>query len=125
MPSPRSKIDINRLAELREERGWSVARIAAELGISPGAVSWQCLRHGIEPRVGSSASRSYAPGRTYVRGGHQIRAFSAEEDALLQQMALDGASNSEIGRRLGRNPNSIMGRLMTLARREARSEEAA
>ncbi len=39
MPGSKSKIDIGRLAELREERGWSVARIAAELGISPGSVS--------------------------------------------------------------------------------------
>lgn len=125
MASPKSTLDIDRLADLREQRGWTVKRIAAELGVSPGAVSWQCLRHGIEPRGGRTVSRSFKAGFSYSRGGHSIRAFTPEEDAVLQQMALDGAGNGEIGRRLGRRPNSIAGRLMTLARRDARAEEAA
>jgi len=121
----KSRIDIGRLAELREERGWSVKRIAAELGISPGAVSWQCLRHGIEHPGTRLRASTLKAGTVYQRCGYQVRPYTPEEDAVLSEMALARASNSEIARRLGRKPNSIAGRLMTLARREAIAEEAA
>lgn len=124
MPSPRSTIDIERLADLREQRGWSVKRIAEAMGKSPGAISWQCLRHAIEPPQGTRLRSGAHPGMAVKRGNHVVRGFTPEEDTIIEQMSLDGATSSEIGRRLGRKPNSITGRLMTLARHQARAEDA-
>jgi hypothetical protein len=54
-----------------------------------------------------------------------VRRFTAEEDALLLQMEANGARYCEMCRALGRRHNSIIGRLATLARRDARAEDAA
>lgn len=118
-----TKIDIERLAYLREERGLTYGQISKVMGLSVGALSWQCLRHGIEHP--SKVNRLRTPAAsTEVRGGHVVRRYSAEDDAQIQQWVMEGLSNSEIGRRLGRAPNSIANRLMTLARHEARKGAA-
>ncbi|MFC5423318.1 hypothetical protein ACFPOB_27635 [Bosea eneae] len=122
MASPRSSIDIEKLADLRERRGWSVKRIAEAMGKSPGAIAWQCLRHAIEPPQGTRTRDAFRPVVAVKRGNHIVRGFTAEEDKIIEQMSLNGATDSEIGRCLGRKPNSITGRLMTLARRQARAE---
>ena len=56
------------------------------------------------------------------RGGHIIRRFTVEEHEQLVALDLTGARICDIARKLGRRPNSIIGRLMTLARRDARLE---
>lgn len=58
----------------------------------------------------------------YLRRGHAVRGFTELEDQQITAWALENISLSEMGRRLGRRHNSIMGRLRTLARREALQE---
>ena len=130
MSGPRrilSDAQIEQMIALRE-RGWSPKRIAehftaAGTKISIGSVAWQCLRVGADapPPLRSS----YTPPPTYQRNGRIVRAFTPDEDAILREMDWRGASPSDMARRLGRQPNSIRGRLYTIARHEARAEEPA
>ncbi|WP_368999728.1 hypothetical protein [Pseudophaeobacter sp. C1-32P7] len=104
----------------------SYAAIAERLGMSHGAVYWHCLRLGAD----SPKSQEHAPpverGPMIVcRSGHQVRRFTADEDRKLIEMEAAGLTASEMARRLNRKPNSVTGRLMTLARTEARKEATA
>ena len=66
-----------------------------------------------------------APGPAVVhRGDHVVRRFMPDDDARLLALDAEGLGHSAIGRAMGRPANSIRGRLMTLARREARAEAA-
>jgi DNA-binding CsgD family transcriptional regulator len=114
---------IDRLIEMREH-GASNERIAAEFNVSVSAVRWQCLKHAAE--APGRKQRPIVPKRVVViqRGSHQVRRFTVDEDAKLRELEALGLSNAEIGRRLRRKPHSILGRLMTLARHEARAEGA-
>lgn len=119
---------IDEMARLRE-RGWGVQRIAdhfmaAGTPISAGSINWQCLM------AGADRPAKFWPKPTKVRAivqrnGHVVRAFTAEDDAKLFDFEAQGLGISEIARRLGRKPNSIRGRLLTLARRDARREAMA
>jgi hypothetical protein len=60
-----------------------------------------------------------------VRKGRPVRPFTPEEDALITRLSIEGLSPSEIGRRVDRKPNSITGRLATLARIDELQECAA
>ncbi|MBO9380295.1 hypothetical protein GG804_26370 [Sphingomonas histidinilytica] len=120
-----SDAQIEKMAELRE-RGWSFHRIAAwftENGtpISAGAINWQCLRVGADapPRFWGPSPKMP---RSYQRNGRAVRAFTSEEDARLLELERSGVNYAEISRRMNRPPNSIRGRLYTLARIEAREE---
>jgi hypothetical protein len=62
---------------------------------------------------------------TYQRKGREIHFFIPEQDRDLWQRREDGRSITEICRQLDRRSNSVIGRLMALGRREARSEQAA
>ncbi len=117
------------------EAGCSSQWIAEQLGgvVSSSALDWHFLKHGVEsPNTAAgqhSANRLVGrnqPGSVVQRGNHVVRRFTPEEDRHLLQLAEQGVSNSEIGRRLvpPRKPNVVLGRLLTLARREARAEEA-
>ena len=123
MPAPKAKHHADRIAELREGRGYSCARIARMIGVSRSAVAWHCLINGIESPRNKWASTEPNPGPLVVmRNGHQVRRFTPAEDALLLQLEAQGLNYSVIGRRLGRPRNSIVGHLATLARRDARTE---
>lgn len=118
---------IAKATELRE-RGLSVRRIAALIGgISEGALNWHFLKAGVEsPRTSKGQFRATTtPGAVEGRGAAVIRRYSEAEDQKLLELAAQGLSHSEIGRRLDppRRPNSVAGRLLTLARRDARAEE--
>jgi hypothetical protein len=113
------------MAELRERVGLSYARIAKELKCSEGAVSWQCLKLGIEHPVPRRPGPKPPALTVIVRGDYVIRLFTPEEDEQLLALEAAGLTLSEIGRRLNRRWNSCRGRLMTLARREARLEACA
>jgi DNA-binding CsgD family transcriptional regulator len=117
--------DYERMAELREG-GLSNAKIAKQLGCSEGLVAWTCLKLGAEPaKLRARPLPDAIVGPVEMsRGNHVVRRFSAEDDAKLLQLSREGRRRSEIARQLGRKPNSVQGRLMTLARREARREEA-
>jgi hypothetical protein len=111
------------------ERGLGFAHIGNEIGCSSGAVYWHCLQLGVEPpkpqwplravRVGSNLPT------TYERKGRMVRLFTPEEDERLLQMREKGCSITEICKKLDRRSNSVVGRLMALARREARREQQA
>ena len=117
--------ELDRIVAMRE-KGYGYAVIGKTIGCSPGAVSWHCARLGVEPpkiqwplrvlRVGSNLPT------TYERKGRTVRLFTPEEDQTLLQMREDGHSITEICKKLDRRSNSVIGRLMALARREARNE---
>ena len=106
---------VERIAELRG-KGWSYKRIAKALDRAPGSIAWHCLRYGIE-KPGPQRL-----GHTQCFHG---RGFSADEDRRLLALEAEGTPIKRIARLLGRATSSIRGRLMTLARREERAEEAA
>lgn len=112
----------DKIAELREA-GQSYDLIGQALGISGSNVCWICLKYGIE------GHRKYPLGdkgpMLMKRGNHEVRKFTPEEDATIIRMELAGAKRSEIAQALNRKPNSILGRQMTLARREERALEGA
>lgn len=114
---------VEEMAALREA-GYSCERLARRFGVSPKTVRWQCLRVGADHPEGHkrTAPRRLEPN---VRNGRLVRPFSGDEDARLVEMKLEGLNNSEIGRRLGRKPNSILGRLMTIAMNADRDERRA
>jgi hypothetical protein len=53
-----------------------------------------------------------------------VRKFTPEEDAKITEMELAGFKRAAIARALGRKSNSVLGRQMTLARREERAVSA-
>lgn len=116
-----STVDIEQLAELREGKGWTYKRIAEAMGKSEGWVSWYCLVNGIE-KPGTPVPSRVRPGSVEHRGKHLIRRFAPEEDNRLLALEAEGLSYSQIARAVGRHRNSVLGRLATLARQEARAE---
>ena len=121
MTPEEKQVRIDAIAELREGKGWSYRRIGERLGLSPGYVSWLCLVNAIEKPGTSFPTSRVKPGSIEGRGGHEIRRYTAEEDDELLRLEAAGTNYSAIARALGRKPNSIRGRLATLARREART----
>lgn len=112
---------LDEAARLRET-GMSEAAIAKRLNMSLGAVSWHCLRLGADsPHTVRNISTTTGP-MVVSRGGHIVRRFTPEEDKVLTEMDMAGERVCEMARRLNRKPNSVRGRLMTLARQEARRE---
>lgn len=110
------------IAHLREEKGWSAARIATKLNVSIGSVTWHCLMQGIE-KAGfpGGIQKGRAPETyNYIRNGHQVRGWTKEDDKQLLKLEREGKNASEISRAIGRRYNSVRGRLATLARREER-----
>lgn len=117
---------LERAIALRE-RGWSLRRIAELIGAcSPQALSWHFLARAVDPPKPAALRVDFhlrCP--VMKRGAHVMRAFTPDDDARLIELERQGATVSAIGRALGRKPNSIKGRLMTLARREERAERQA
>lgn len=112
--------EIDTIIEMRE-RGASYAVIGRKLGRSEKAVSWHCLRLGVDPPEPPPLRPDWhlrCP--VAVRGNHRVRAFTPDEDRRLLEMEAQGLGYSEIGRALGRKPNSVKGRVMTLTRRAER-----
>lgn len=108
---------------MAREDGASAASLARAYGVSRGVISWHCLIAGV---VVAAQLVHYGDRGPPVarRGGFAVRRFTAADDALIQRLALAGAGHSAIGRALTppRRPNSIRGRLCTLARRDAIAE---
>lgn len=110
-----------KIAELREA-GRSVGFIARRLGVSHGAVSWYCLRQGVEPPKPRRLDPVPVQPVVNKRGNHVVRKFTQAEDALLVKLDMQGFRPSIIAKMMGRRSNSIAGRLASLARRDARAE---
>jgi len=118
--------ELDLIAELTEEAGLSAAQIARRVGCSVGSVTWAQLRIGADRRPTRALPPVPVERKTVMRGNHVVTSYSAEDDAALQAMALAGLCDGAIGRALNppRRPNSVRGRLMTLARRAERREAA-
>lgn len=112
----------DRIRELREA-GRSLGFIARRVSCSEGAASWYCLLNAIESPRTARNTRTVSQPAIVERGGFIVR-FSADEDEELLRLEAQGTRLSEIARALGRKRNTVLGRLATLARRDARLEAA-
>ena len=101
-----------------------LAKLRFDVEISAKAILWQLLRLGYDLPPGRRQATNVGP-LIQQRGDQIVRRFSPEDDKLLLELERQQLSYSEIGRRMSRKPNSIRGRLLTLARRDARQDEAA
>ena len=109
---------LDTIATMREA-GKSFHAIAAATGVHRKTCEYHAMRLGAaSPFIVLHTHRR----STYFREGQAVRGFTEAEDQQITAWALEGVSLSEMGRRLGRRHNSIMGRLRTLARREALQE---
>jgi IS30 family transposase len=102
------------IIERMRAKGKSYGQIGMRIGMSPGAISWYCLRYAIESPKGRTKS-AIKPGTISTRGNHVVRRFTPEEDRQIVEMRLAGASIKVIADTVGRATSSIFGRLMTLA----------
>jgi hypothetical protein len=102
----------------KREAGWSTARIGMKLGVSSGAINYQCLKNGaISPRQ----RRHDTPTERLVytgRDGRTFRTFTPEEDEQLLGYARDGKKPPEIATLMSRGRTSVVMRLMLLELRE-------
>lgn len=102
----------------RRERGQSYDRLAKDFGVSPGAVYYQCLKHGaLSPR------QRFLPvpteqRTTHCKNGVTQRTFTPEEDRRMLELEMEGLSYLEISRRVGRAYTSVRMRIMRLAMAE-------
>jgi len=96
--------------DLRQKR-WGVGQIALRLGMPRGTVAYWVLSMGAAGRDGASPK---LPSQPVKRGAHTVRRFTPAEDAELIRLART-MRVAEVARQLGRPPNSVKGRLMTLA----------
>ena len=110
------------MAEMRERRK-TYAVIARKLKCSSGMVYWHCLRLGIDPYPTPLRAVPTEP-VIVKRGKFIVRRFTQDEDNRLLSMSISGMKEFHIAKALNRGTNSIRGRLMTLARRDARMEAA-
>lgn len=118
---PATPEEIDEIVRLRE-CGISYQQISQRVGISEGSVYYHCLKQGAEPPKPRPLPEGIVGPPEFNRGTYKVRRFTPAEDARLLELEAEGLSQYEIARRLGRKRNSINGRLMTLARREARAE---
>lgn len=113
--------ETDRIVQLRERR-WPVVRIAAALGCSAGSVNWALLKAGCDVNEHRPLKPVPTAPVVEVRGKHVVRRFTEAEDELLLALEASGTNIHRIAVQLGRRHNSIVGRLRTLARRQARAE---
>lgn len=112
-----------RCAELREQ-GWTIAAIAAQVGFTPSAVQWVCLRDGAEPPVTHPLRPVPTEPSGYRRGKVRVRRFTQAEDALVLRLRAEGQTTHAIARATGRRNHTILARFAILARRQEREESA-
>lgn len=117
-----SDAQIDQMAAWREA-GKSYEWIAQRFGVAAQTIRWQCLRVGADDPRGHNRKASRMPMET-MRGGRLVRRFTPAEDEHLLRRQLEGATNMQIARELGRQHNSIIGRAMTLAMHADRAERA-
>jgi hypothetical protein len=114
---------IDEMAEMREAGSSyeTIARHFTKAGtpVHHKTIRWQCLRVGAFPEGKRPANLGKKS------PGSKGRAFTAEEDRILLEMQGAGAKTAAIAKELGRAPNSVLGRSMTLASWEAYEELAA
>lgn len=114
--------DFDRICTMREA-GKSYEQIGRAIDCSAKAVSWHCLRLGADGPKQTKLWDGIVGPEVFYRNGHIVRRYTAEDDALLLALECQGFSVNVIAKRMGRRPNSVTGRLMTLARREERAKQ--
>lgn len=127
------KLDERQLVEMAEmrERGDHPREIAKHfqeqgISISESAIDWQCIRLGADAPPDKRGRSRDCPAKAFRRKGRLVRPFSPAEDAVIIEMSLQpGVRRADIARRLNRKPHSVLGRQLSLARRDARQEEEA
>ena len=101
-------IDVDKIAFMHS-KGRSYDFIGNELGITANMVEYYCREHGITgPFDYARPSKVYTP----------------DQDAIIIDMRINGASLAAIGRRFGKNHTAIRSRLLTLARHDVLREAA-
>lgn len=123
-----TQAQIERIVELRTKKRWGVEVIAREIGCSKGSVDWALLREGADvPGVKHQIRDIPIEPVIHMRNGRPVRRYTKADDELLLELEAQGLNPVQIGKRFApaRQPNSITGRLRTLARREARLEAMA
>lgn len=121
--APLTQAEIETAVAMREA-GRTMGQIALKLGCSVGSVSWALLRLGVDLHADRPLPEVPVEPVIRGRGRHVFRLYTQAEDQQLLALEAEGLNASQIGRRLGRRTNSIVGRLATLARRDARAERA-
>lgn len=117
-----SEDQIDRIFELREDRGYSMGRIARVVGCSEGAVAWRLLTMGVDTHEQHPLTPVPTEPKVYQRRTGQVRRFTQAEDERLLELRAAGLGPKAIGRALNRKSHCITARLHTLARRQARLE---
>lgn len=117
---PCRKLTDEQIADLidRRERGWSYERLAQRYGVSPGAIHYQCLKHGAVSPKQRQRPVPTEPGHRTTRNGRVQRLFTVEDDRQLLELEHQGLTYNAIARHVGRAYTSVRIRLMTLALRE-------
>lgn len=108
---------ILRALEMREA-GRSCLTIAKKLGVSEGAIHYQCLRHGI---VSPRQRRTTAPTEPIAivgPSGRVQRRFTQAEDEQLMALEAQGMAYQAIARHIGRAYTSVRMRLLAIALRD-------
>lgn len=102
----------------KREAGWSTDRIGKSLGVSAGAINYQCLKHGA---FSPNQRRTETPAEriTYTgKDGRTFRTFTPDEDEQLLALRQAGTKISDIGKLMNRGLTSVRMRLMLLEIRE-------
>jgi IS30 family transposase len=105
--------DETAMIETLAAKGLKSGQIALRLDRLPTTISYAMTRLGLRAPV----ERTFI----YVRNGVEVRSFDDDEDAMLEEMSVAGATNSDIARACmsrfsrKRSPHTICIRLKMLA----------
>jgi IS30 family transposase len=105
--------DETAMIETLAAKGLKSGRIARRLNRHPATINYAMQRMGLK----SPVARTFI----YVRNGVEVRSFDDDEDAMLEEMSVAGATNSDIARACmsrfsrKRSPHTICIRLKMLA----------
>jgi DNA-binding CsgD family transcriptional regulator len=125
MPAKKYSDNLIETVAMLRENGLTYPAIAKRTGMHHASVKSYCLKLGADsPTSHCNGPRRAKPVITQ-RGGFTIRQFTPAEDAQLLALEAAGKTPAEIANIMGRARNSIVGRMMTIARRQERAESLA
>lgn len=115
-----TKITAEQLTEMVDlrERGWSCASIGKRLGLSTGAINYQCLKLGVTSPRQTGRSQAQSAQSFVGRDGRTFRRFTDDEDQLLRSLAAQTTKIDTIAREMGRARTSVRMRLLLLGQHE-------
>lgn len=122
---PLTEEQLELIADLTEDRRFTASQIARLVGCSEGSVGWAQLKLGVDRHPTKPLPPVPTEPVVMRRGGHVIRRFTQADDKQLLDLEAKGLNPHRIAKAMGRRHNSIVGRLRTLARRDARAEAIA